>query len=59
MLACYALGIIAAVATAWVFKRSLLKGGPTTFILELPTYKIPQAAFAGYAGRCGLMREVL
>ncbi len=43
MLGCYALGIIAAVATAWVFKRSLLKGGATTFILELPSYKLPQA----------------
>ena len=42
MLGCYALGIIAAVATAWVFKRSLLKGGATTFILELPSYKLPQ-----------------
>lgn len=43
MLGCYALGIVAAVATAWVFKRSLLKGGATTFILELPSYKLPQA----------------
>jgi ferrous iron transport protein B len=42
MLGCYALGILAAVATAWVFKRSLLKGGATTFILELPSYKLPQ-----------------
>ena len=42
MLGCYALGILAAVATAWVFKRSLLKGGVTTFILELPSYKLPQ-----------------
>jgi ferrous iron transport protein B len=44
MLGCYALGIIAAVATAWVFKRSLLKGGATTFILELPSYKLPQVS---------------
>jgi ferrous iron transport protein B len=42
MLGCYALGILAAVATAWVFKRSLLKGGATAFILELPSYKVPQ-----------------
>jgi ferrous iron transport protein B len=42
MLGCYALGILAAVATAWVFKRSLLKGGAATFILELPSYKLPQ-----------------
>ncbi len=42
MLGCYALGILAAVATAWFFKRSLLKGGATTFIMELPSYKLPQ-----------------
>ncbi|MDB5289005.1 MAG: ferrous iron transporter FeoB, partial [Phycisphaerales bacterium] len=44
MLACYALGIIAAAATAWVFKRTLTKGPATSFILELPTYKIPQVS---------------
>jgi ferrous iron transport protein B len=42
MLVCYAGGIIAAVGTAWLFKRSLLKGGATSFILELPSYKMPQ-----------------
>src|SRR4029077_4246238 len=42
MLALYALGIVAAVATAWIFKRSLLKGPATSFILELPSYKLPQ-----------------
>ena len=44
MLSCYALGIIAAAATAWVFKRTLTKGPATSFILELPTYKIPQVS---------------
>jgi len=43
MLACYGLGILAAVGTAYVFRRSLLKGGTTSFILELPSYKVPQA----------------
>jgi ferrous iron transport protein B len=42
MLACYGLGILAAVGTAWVFKRTMLKGAPAAFILELPTYKVPQ-----------------
>ncbi|MGH7215007.1 MAG: ferrous iron transport protein B, partial [Tepidisphaeraceae bacterium] len=42
MLALYALGIVAAAGTAWVFKRSLLKGPATAFILEMPTYKLPQ-----------------
>ena len=43
MLACYALGILAAVGTALVFKRTFLKGMPSSFILEMPTYKLPQA----------------
>jgi ferrous iron transport protein B len=42
MLALYALGIMAAAGTAWVFKRSMLKGPTPAFILELPTYKVPQ-----------------
>ncbi|MDB5298146.1 MAG: Ferrous iron transport protein [Phycisphaerales bacterium] len=42
MLACYALGVLAAVITAWCFKRTFLKGPAQAFILELPTYKIPQ-----------------
>jgi ferrous iron transport protein B len=44
MLACYAMGIVAAALTAWVFKRSLLKGGSSSFILELPSYKLPQVS---------------
>jgi ferrous iron transport protein B len=42
MLACYVLGILAAVITAIFFKRSFLKGMPSSFILEMPTYKLPQ-----------------
>jgi ferrous iron transport protein B len=42
MFACYALGVLAAVGTAWVFKRTLLKGAAQAFILELPSYKFPQ-----------------
>ena len=44
MLACYALGIVAAAGTAWVFKRTLTKGPATSFILELPSYKLPQVS---------------
>jgi ferrous iron transport protein B len=36
--------VVAAVATAWVFKRTFLKGPAQTFILALPTYKVPQAS---------------
>ena len=42
MFALYALGVIAAAATAFIFKRTLLKGRPQAFILEMPTYKVPQ-----------------
>ena len=42
MLGCYLLGILAAVGTAFLFKRTLAKGPATSFILELPSYKIPQ-----------------
>ena len=44
MFALYALGVVAAAVTAWVFKRSLLKGPTPAFILELPTYKLPQVS---------------
>jgi ferrous iron transport protein B len=44
MLALYAMGIAAAAGTAWVFRRSLLRGGASAFILEMPTYKLPQAS---------------
>ena len=44
MLGCYALGIIAAAGIAWIFRRTLLKGGASAFVLELPTYKMPQAS---------------
>src|SRR6185436_2070900 len=39
MLALYALGIIAAAGTAWFFKG---KGPMPAFILEMPSYKLPQ-----------------
>ncbi len=44
LFACYALGVFAAVVTAYVFKKSFLKGGTSAFIMELPTYKLPQAS---------------
>jgi ferrous iron transport protein B len=47
MLALYALGIVAAAGTAWLFKRSLLRGPTPAFILELPTYKVPQIGQVG------------
>ncbi len=45
LLACYGLGIVAAAATAWVFARfdrHRRKGPAQSFILEMPSYKLPQ-----------------
>ncbi|MAT71151.1 MAG: ferrous iron transport protein B [Planctomycetaceae bacterium] len=37
----YALGIFAALAMAWVFKKSLLKGRTKPLVIELPNYRRP------------------
>jgi ferrous iron transport protein B len=37
----YILGLVIAVPIAWTVKKTLLKGETTPFILELPSYKIP------------------
>jgi len=42
MFAMYFIGILAAVVTAFIFKRTMLKGPATSFILEMPSYKWPQ-----------------
>ena len=41
--AMYFLGIVAALAMAWAFKRTLLKAPTPPLILELPDYKRPSA----------------
>ena len=42
LLAMYLLGIVMAVAAAWVFKKFLIKGRtPASFIMELPPYRLP------------------
>lgn len=38
---CYLLGASAALATAFVFRRTLLKGRSRPMVLELPSYKMP------------------
>ena len=38
---CYLLGAGAALFTAWMFGRTILKGHARPMILELPTYKVP------------------
>lgn len=52
MLGCYVLGVLAAVATAWIWKLWTVRQTHSTFLLELPTYKVPTAgAVARVVGR--------
>lgn len=41
LFAFYALGALVAIPVAWLLKRTLLKGEPPPFLLELPSYKMP------------------
>ena len=43
MMAMYFLGMVAAFGMAWVFKKTLLKGAPPVFFLEMPPYHKPSA----------------
>ncbi|MDT8367794.1 MAG: ferrous iron transporter B [Longimicrobiales bacterium] len=41
LLGLYALGALAAVVTAFALKRTLLRGSPSSFLMELPPYRLP------------------
>ncbi len=41
MFAMYLLGIGSAIVVAWILKKSLLRTGSSSFVMELPTYKVP------------------
>jgi ferrous iron transport protein B len=41
LLGLYALGIVAAVGTAFLLKRTLLAAQPRPFLMELPPYRVP------------------
>lgn len=41
LLGLYGLGIVAAVFTAFLLKRTILQAQPTSFLMELPPYRIP------------------
>jgi len=43
LLGLYALGALAAVVTAFLLKRTLLRGEPSAFLMELPPYRVPSA----------------
>lgn len=42
LFAMYCTGIFVAIPVAWILKKTLLKGDTPPFLLELPTYKVPQ-----------------
>ena len=41
MFGMYMVGIITAVVIAWVLRKTILTTGTSSFVLELPTYKLP------------------
>ncbi len=41
LMAMYFVGVVVAIPTAWLLKRTLLRGEPAPFVLELPEYKVP------------------
>ena len=43
LIALYALGLVAAIGTAAILKRTLLRGRPLPFVMELPPYRWPSA----------------
>ena len=47
LLGLYALGFAAAVATARMLKSSILKSGPASFLLEMPSYRWPTVQSLG------------
>jgi ferrous iron transport protein B len=47
LLGLYALGLTAAIGTAFLLKRTLLKGQSSSFMMELPPYRIPSLRTVG------------
>ncbi len=41
MFAMYLIGIVVAIIVAWILKKTMLKTGSTSFVMELPSYKVP------------------
>lgn len=48
LLAMYLVGVVVAVPVAWILKRTVLKGPPPSFLMELPSYKWPSASTVLY-----------
>ncbi len=47
MLGLYLLGFLAAVFTAWALKSSVLRSGRSSFVLEMPPYRLPSLQSLG------------
>lgn len=47
LFALYCVGIVVAIPVAWILKKTLLRGQPSPFLLELPSYKIPDLGTIG------------
>jgi ferrous iron transport protein B len=47
LLGLYLLGILAAVGTAFLLKRTLLRTRPSSFLMELPPYRVPSLRSLG------------
>jgi ferrous iron transport protein B len=41
LFAMYFIGIVAAIVVAWALKRTVLRGGPPLYVMELPPYRRP------------------
>lgn len=56
----YCVGVVVAIPTAWLMKRTVLKGVTTPFLMELPSYKVPDFRSVGLrvyqAGREFILR---
>ncbi|PKG32436.1 ferrous iron transport protein B [Methanoregula sp.] len=37
----YVIGIIVAIASAWLFRKTILPGKPAPFLMEMPPYRLP------------------
>ena len=47
LFALYCVGIFVAIPIAWILKKTLLKGQPAPFVLEMPSYKVPDVGTVG------------
>jgi ferrous iron transport protein B len=48
LLAMYSIGVVVAIAVAWLLKKTVLRGETPPFVLELPSYKLPSLRTVTY-----------